>query len=532
MAYTPTIWKDGEAPAINAENLNKMEQGIAGAQNPYTAEQLLSDTTRGVLGLGSDTTPDDAFQKLAVSTKQVHVDFADMLLSGVTGIPTAALQSNSVTNNSASAISYNVSNFLKPNDLITIITTPTMQFYKLANEEQWQSVDFTKLPDSTSESNVLFDYDGEYFFCILGRNSSQQSGYAAGLDLKKTKDFKTFETIASYYTDMHRTAMNSIYYQINGQLYLTFSLEPSSGGASSSVYCAVSRAALSFAPLKTSFGFACGLFGTYDYTLASTTVSSNKVTLQKRNVLTDETTTIQVPVASTQKYVVGKYCVPIFIENVLYLFLTSSTGVPNIFPVSTDRVHCLVSRDLGNTFENCDFSNILGSSHVVLKYNSISQKMYARSVQKHEIFEFKNGTFEKSDMDPTWWYYDYSAVHAIDEDTMVYILPLSYKTGSSSFTYSLPMAFKTNGTIEMRGASHFSNAQIMTLSEYTQDLNFDAIAVAAISDSNKIYVGGASSIAGQFASQEDATVSTINQMFNIRGFNGNVATISTMPETN
>ena len=31
MAYTPTVWKNGEAPAINAENLNKMEQGIADA---------------------------------------------------------------------------------------------------------------------------------------------------------------------------------------------------------------------------------------------------------------------------------------------------------------------------------------------------------------------------------------------------------------------------------------------------------------------------------------------------------------------
>lgn len=31
MAYTPTIWKDGQAPALNAENLNKMEQGIANA---------------------------------------------------------------------------------------------------------------------------------------------------------------------------------------------------------------------------------------------------------------------------------------------------------------------------------------------------------------------------------------------------------------------------------------------------------------------------------------------------------------------
>ena len=64
MAYTPTIWKDGQAPALNAENLNKMEQGIAGAQNPYTAEQLLSDTTRGMLGLGTDAVPDDAFVAL------------------------------------------------------------------------------------------------------------------------------------------------------------------------------------------------------------------------------------------------------------------------------------------------------------------------------------------------------------------------------------------------------------------------------------------------------------------------------------
>lgn len=37
MAYTPTVWKDGQAPALNAENLNKMEQGIAGAQQ--TAEE-------------------------------------------------------------------------------------------------------------------------------------------------------------------------------------------------------------------------------------------------------------------------------------------------------------------------------------------------------------------------------------------------------------------------------------------------------------------------------------------------------------
>ena len=32
MAYTPTIWKDGQAPALNAANLNHMEDGIVGAE--------------------------------------------------------------------------------------------------------------------------------------------------------------------------------------------------------------------------------------------------------------------------------------------------------------------------------------------------------------------------------------------------------------------------------------------------------------------------------------------------------------------
>lgn len=40
MAYTPTIWKDGQAPAINAENLNKMEQGIVNANT--VANQALA----------------------------------------------------------------------------------------------------------------------------------------------------------------------------------------------------------------------------------------------------------------------------------------------------------------------------------------------------------------------------------------------------------------------------------------------------------------------------------------------------------
>ena len=502
----------------------------------YTKDEILKGSTAALLGLGTDAVPDDAFKKIwdktAVSTRQVHVDFADMLLSGVTGIPTAALSSSSVTPNSASAISYNVSNFLKPNDLITIITTPIMQFYKLANEEQWQSVDFTKLPDSTSESNVLFDYDGEYFYCILGRNSSQQSGYAAGLDLKKTKDFKTFETIASYYTDMHRTAMNSIYYQINGQLYLTFSLEPSSGGASSSVYCAVSRAALSFSPLKTSFGFGCGLFGTYDYSLVSNSISSNTVTLKKRNVLTDETTTVQVPVASTQKYVLGTHLVPVLIENALYLFVSNSANLPETFNLGSNYVSCLVSHDLGNTFENCILSGISSPNDVVLRYNPISQKLYARSRSTHELFEFKNGAFEKKNMDQTWWYYDYSAVHALDEATMVYTVELKVGQSSSWRSRYILMAFKVDAAIEMRGAPRFPTVQLLNLSAGSQEVNFDGIAVFFISSSDRVYVAGPRSVSGKFSNENDAYMFTINQMYSWAGFSGNAATVSTMPETN
>ena len=103
MAYTPTVWKDGEAPAVSAENLNHMEEGIAEAQNPYTAAQLLSDTTRGVLGLGSDTTPDDALLALAIGTGtygyRVKIQLSDgtpvegATVSGITALTGSTLVS-------------------------------------------------------------------------------------------------------------------------------------------------------------------------------------------------------------------------------------------------------------------------------------------------------------------------------------------------------------------------------------------------------------------------------------------------------
>lgn len=48
MAYTPTVWKNGEAPAINAENLNKIEQGIANsAPGGFGLGELTGRTANG-----------------------------------------------------------------------------------------------------------------------------------------------------------------------------------------------------------------------------------------------------------------------------------------------------------------------------------------------------------------------------------------------------------------------------------------------------------------------------------------------------
>ena len=103
MAYEKLNWQDGKAPAVSAENLNHMDEGIAEAQNPYTAAQLLSDTTRGVLVLGSDATPDDAFLSLAIGIGtygyRVKIQLADgtpveeATVSGITALTGSTLVS-------------------------------------------------------------------------------------------------------------------------------------------------------------------------------------------------------------------------------------------------------------------------------------------------------------------------------------------------------------------------------------------------------------------------------------------------------
>lgn len=51
MAYSKTVWNDLAPPAINAENLNKIEQGIEDAHN------LVDNLTLGGITENRPTTP-------------------------------------------------------------------------------------------------------------------------------------------------------------------------------------------------------------------------------------------------------------------------------------------------------------------------------------------------------------------------------------------------------------------------------------------------------------------------------------------
>lgn len=55
MAYTPTVWKNGEFPPIDAEHLNKIEQGIADAVS--VTPQTLSDEQKAQARGNIDAAP-------------------------------------------------------------------------------------------------------------------------------------------------------------------------------------------------------------------------------------------------------------------------------------------------------------------------------------------------------------------------------------------------------------------------------------------------------------------------------------------
>ena len=56
MAYTPTVWKNGDFPPIDAEHLNKIEQGIADAVS--VTPQTLSDAQKAQARTNIGAAPD------------------------------------------------------------------------------------------------------------------------------------------------------------------------------------------------------------------------------------------------------------------------------------------------------------------------------------------------------------------------------------------------------------------------------------------------------------------------------------------
>jgi len=83
VAYTKTTWINDSPPDINAENLNKMEQGIADAQFPEggTTGQVLKKTATGTEwgdesggGTASDITYDNTDSGLTATDVQDAID--------------------------------------------------------------------------------------------------------------------------------------------------------------------------------------------------------------------------------------------------------------------------------------------------------------------------------------------------------------------------------------------------------------------------------------------------------------------------
>ena len=74
MAYTPTVWKDGEAPALSAENLNKMEQGIAAASSDPFGEWKYAGKIQGSTSeTGLSFIPTDENMKISATFNQICI---------------------------------------------------------------------------------------------------------------------------------------------------------------------------------------------------------------------------------------------------------------------------------------------------------------------------------------------------------------------------------------------------------------------------------------------------------------------------
>lgn len=494
--------------------------------NTYTKDEILKDSTAALLGLGTDAVPDDAFKKIwdkaVVSTKKYHVELCNLFLSNVTGIPSdqvaatpfySALKTNSP----------DVSNVIIPNDLITIVNSAYYTIYKLSTEEQWHRIDWRVDVAVSPTANILFDYDGEYFYMIVGKQSTSSSSNATALELKRTKDFKTFETLGTYYDGSYSIYATPVLYHINGDVYASFRREAASGAPYTYMYCKLDKTSLTFTTTSAEFVGDCGLYGKYSYKLANTSLSSGKLTIQKTDVLTGTTQNVQVTATHNA---VGTFCIPLYMSGSLYLLLTNAVGVPTYY-VSSNNTYCLVSHDNGVTFEEYRFDHVLAgatSASIVLQYNAISAQWYLKNTRTGSIFKFKTGAFEKVDIDAPYFFYDNSMFIALDAETS--IGAVEARLGSSNSTV-LVMVCAFSRDLEMQGVSRLPSIQQLQMSSNTRDIPFDAVATFWIDSKGVVHTFSRSTNA---PSRDDAYFWTINQVYANNSVSGIVVTGSVMPE--
>ena len=489
----------------------------------YTKDEILKDATAALLGLGTDAVPDDAFKKIwdkaVVSTKKYHVELCNLFLSNVTGIPSNQLASfgSALKTNSP-----DVSNVIIPNDLITIVNSTYYTIYKLSTEDQWHGIDWRVDVAVPTTANILFDYDGEHFYMIVGKQSTSVSGNATALELKRTKDFKTFETLGTYYDDSYNIYATPVFYHINGDVYASFSRMATSGTSPTYMYCKLDKTSLTFTTTSAQFTSNCGLYGKYSYKLANTSLSSGKLTLEKTDVLNGTTQNIQVTATHNAP---GTYCIPLYMSGSLYLVLANTLGALTYY-VSSNNTYCLVSHDDGVTFEEYRFDHVLAGANganTALQYNAISAQWYLKNTATRSIFKFKAGAFEKVDTDAPYFYYDSSMLIALDAETSIGVVEARVE---SSYP-NLLMVFAFSRDLEMRGVSRLPSIQQLQMSSSTRDIPFDAVATFWIDYSGVAHTFSKST---SFSNKADADFWTINQVYVFNGVSGIVVTGSVMPE--
>lgn len=457
----------------------------------------------------------ELYPKIVLQDKKYHVALCDLFLSNVTGIKSSSLNFNW----QFSSHSPNVSNVIIPNNLITIINNNYHTIYKLTAEEQWQHIDWIALVGSSS-GNILFDYDGNYFFVIITERISSTDMYS--ISLKQTKDFKTFETIQTYSENLRSVYFGDMFYHINKKVYFQIRYMDSNSNYKY-YYCKLDKTKLIFTNLSEQFKWTCGLFDEYDYSLVSQTHSNNQLTLNKRNVLTNESTTIKIQSSADA---VAQYCIPLFIENDLYLLLTNQqTNTNQTWYMRKNYVNCLVSHDNGNSFEEYHLDNVLDGidlANIVVKYNEISSQWYLKNTQTNNIFKFTHGIFEKQTQEAPYFYYNFNSLIALNENMSLYNLPFRL---SSSSVRQLCCVFAFSADLKTRSVSRipfFTRLEAKQL----QDIPFYAEGVFFIRPDGIVNIFNNKT---NFNSGSEVVLWTINQVYVHEPLTGTVLTASIIP---